>query len=115
MTAAPSPATSSELSAGHSPAADADADVRGARRAASLIVLRDAPQDGLARLEVLMLRRAERDGDMRSGVWVFPGGVLDAGARLAQPVVSSARHSTASAARGTWPEEVCCIGIITSF
>ena len=64
-------------------------DALGARRAASLIVLRDAPNStpepagstdaatGPAGLEVLMLRRAERDGDMRSGVWVFPGGVLD--------------------------------------
>lgn len=49
-------------------------DAEGARRAASLIVLRDGAE---GRLEVLMLRRAERDGDMRSGVWVFPGGVLD--------------------------------------
>lgn len=51
-----------------------DRDAEGARRAASLIILRDGA-DG--RPEVLMLRRAERDGDMRSGVWVFPGGVLD--------------------------------------
>jgi glyoxylase-like metal-dependent hydrolase (beta-lactamase superfamily II)/8-oxo-dGTP pyrophosphatase MutT (NUDIX family) len=39
-----------------------------------VVVLRDAP----AGPEVLLLRRAERDGDLRSGVWVFPGGVLDA-------------------------------------
>ena len=48
------------------PAADA-------RTAASVLLLRDGA-DGL---EVLMLRRAERDGDMRSGAAVFPGGVLD--------------------------------------
>jgi glyoxylase-like metal-dependent hydrolase (beta-lactamase superfamily II)/8-oxo-dGTP pyrophosphatase MutT (NUDIX family) len=48
----------------------------GARKAASLIVLRDRADDG--GLEVLMLRRAERDGDLRSGAAVFPGGVLDA-------------------------------------
>lgn len=52
-----------------------DADAVGARRAASLIVLRDGAHGAP---EVLLLRRAERDGDMRSGVWVFPGGVLDA-------------------------------------
>ncbi len=52
-----------------------DDDTAGARRAASVIVLRDG-ETGAP--EVLMLRRAERDGDMRSGVWVFPGGVLDA-------------------------------------
>ena len=45
-----------------------------ARCAASLLLLRD----GEAGLEVLMLRRAERDGDLRSGAAVFPGGVLDA-------------------------------------
>ncbi|MFY9513711.1 MAG: NUDIX hydrolase, partial [Rubrivivax sp.] len=50
-----------------------------ARAAASLILLRD----GAAGLEVLMLRRAERAGDQRSGACVFPGGVLDARDRLA--------------------------------
>jgi glyoxylase-like metal-dependent hydrolase (beta-lactamase superfamily II)/8-oxo-dGTP pyrophosphatase MutT (NUDIX family) len=46
----------------------------GARKAASVIPLRDTMHG----LEVLMLRRAERDGDMRSGACVFPGGVVDA-------------------------------------
>lgn len=50
-----------------------DADALGARQAATVVLLRD----GAAGLEVLLLRRAERDGDLRSGVWVFPGGVLD--------------------------------------
>jgi len=45
------------------------------RNAASLMLLRDAP-DGRA-VEVLMLRRADRAGDLRSGAAVFPGGVLD--------------------------------------
>lgn len=49
------------------PAADA-------RIAASLLLLRDG-EDGM---EVLMMRRAERQDDMRSGVAVFPGGVVDA-------------------------------------
>jgi glyoxylase-like metal-dependent hydrolase (beta-lactamase superfamily II)/8-oxo-dGTP pyrophosphatase MutT (NUDIX family) len=40
-------------------------------------------RDGAAGLEVLMLRRAERDGDLRSGAAVFPGGVLDARDRAA--------------------------------
>lgn len=44
-----------------------------ARTAASVLFLRD----GAPGLEVLMLRRAERDGDLRSGAAVFPGGVLD--------------------------------------
>lgn len=58
------------MSAAYTPPADA-------RLAASLLLLRDRA-DGEPGLEVLMLRRAERDGDMRSGVAVFPGGVLDA-------------------------------------
>jgi len=45
------------------------------RNAASLLLLRDA-DDG-RQVEVLMLRRADRDGDLRSGAAVFPGGVLD--------------------------------------
>jgi glyoxylase-like metal-dependent hydrolase (beta-lactamase superfamily II)/8-oxo-dGTP pyrophosphatase MutT (NUDIX family) len=59
------------MTAAHSPAFDIFA---GARKAASLIVLRDLQPLGM---EVLMLRRAERDGDVRSGAAVFPGGVLD--------------------------------------
>jgi len=55
------------MSAAHVTPADA-------RRAASLLLLRDGP-DGL---EVLMLRRAERVGDAGSGAAVFPGGLLDA-------------------------------------
>ncbi len=60
------------MSAGYTPAADA-------RTAASLLLLRD----GAGGLEVLMLRRAERDGDLRSGAVVFPGGVLDVRDRAA--------------------------------
>ncbi len=44
-----------------------------ARIAASILLLRD----GEAGLEVLMMRRADREGDMRSGACVFPGGVVD--------------------------------------
>lgn len=55
-----------------------------ARLAASLLLLRDRT-DGQPGLEVLMLRRAERGDDMRSGVAVFPGGVLDARDREAHP------------------------------
>ena len=56
----------------YQPAADA-------RTAASLLLLRDGEQG----LEVLMMRRAERDGDLRSGAAVFPGGALDPRDRLA--------------------------------
>jgi glyoxylase-like metal-dependent hydrolase (beta-lactamase superfamily II)/8-oxo-dGTP pyrophosphatase MutT (NUDIX family) len=41
--------------------------------------VRDTPRG----LEVLMLRRAERDGDFRSGAAVFPGGAVDAQDRSA--------------------------------
>jgi 8-oxo-dGTP pyrophosphatase MutT (NUDIX family) len=51
-----------------------DRALQGTRRAASVVLLRDAEGGP----QVLLLRRAVRDGDMRSGVWVFPGGVLDA-------------------------------------
>jgi len=64
-----------------------------ARRAASLILLRDSEQG----LEVLMLRRAEREGDMRSGVAVFPGGVLDPRDHEAQSLVHGADDATLSA------------------
>ncbi len=54
-----------------------------ARPAASLLLLRDRDSGAESGLEVLMLTRAERPGDARSGVAVFPGGVLDVRDRLA--------------------------------
>lgn len=45
-----------------------------ARAAASLLLVRD----GAAGPELLLMRRGLRDGDYRSGLCVFPGGVLDA-------------------------------------
>ncbi len=50
-----------------------------ARTSSSLLLLRDGPLG----LEVLMMRRAERVGDMRSGVAVFPGGQIDVRDRAA--------------------------------
>ncbi|MBL8329569.1 MAG: MBL fold metallo-hydrolase [Rubrivivax sp.] len=69
----------------------------GARKAASLIVLRDRAPAGL---EVLMLRRAERDGDLRSGAAVFPGGVLDARDRQAHAHCRGWNDAQASARLG---------------
>jgi 8-oxo-dGTP pyrophosphatase MutT (NUDIX family) len=43
------------------------------RLASTMLVLRDGPQG----MEVLMVRRAERQGDRSSGAFVFPGGTLD--------------------------------------
>lgn len=56
------------------PAAPSASGLRPIRTAASLIVLRD----GAAGLEVLMLRRAEKEADQNSGASVFPGGTVDA-------------------------------------
>jgi glyoxylase-like metal-dependent hydrolase (beta-lactamase superfamily II)/8-oxo-dGTP pyrophosphatase MutT (NUDIX family) len=64
----------------------------GARKAASVIVLRDAP----AGLEVLMMRRAERQGDVRGGLAVFPGGMLDARDREARELCADLDDATAS-------------------
>jgi glyoxylase-like metal-dependent hydrolase (beta-lactamase superfamily II)/8-oxo-dGTP pyrophosphatase MutT (NUDIX family) len=63
-----------------------------ARLAASLILLRDSAQGP----EVLMMRRAERDNDMRSGVAVFPGGVLEGADRLAHRFVVGATDAELS-------------------
>jgi glyoxylase-like metal-dependent hydrolase (beta-lactamase superfamily II)/8-oxo-dGTP pyrophosphatase MutT (NUDIX family) len=52
-----------------------------ARRAASLLLLRDSASGH--GLEVLMLRRSERGSDQNSGAVVFPGGVVDERDRLA--------------------------------
>ena len=46
------------------------------RAAATLVVVRDAAVG----IEVLLLRRAER-GDLNSGAWVFPGGMVEVGDR----------------------------------
>jgi len=73
----------------YTPAADA-------RTAASLLLLRDGA-DGL---EVLMMRRAERDGDVRSGAAVFPGGVLDARDRHAHAHTLGPDDASASALLG---------------
>ncbi|HLF39933.1 MAG TPA: NUDIX hydrolase [Acidimicrobiia bacterium] len=48
------------------------------RPAATVILVRDAPVPGGARLEVLMLRR-HADSAFAAGAWVFPGGRVDAG------------------------------------
>lgn len=57
-------------------------------------------RDGAAGLEVLMLRRAERDGDLRSGACVFPGGVLDAADRHAHLFTLGPDDATATARLG---------------
>ena len=63
------------------------------RDSASLIVLRDGT-DGV---EVLMLRRAEREGDQNSGAAVFPGGHLDTEDKLAYALCDGIDDARASA------------------
>ncbi|MDP1532476.1 MAG: MBL fold metallo-hydrolase, partial [Rubrivivax sp.] len=67
-----------------------------ARLAASLLLVRDSD----AGLEVLMLRRAERAGDLRSGAAVFPGGVLDPRDRDAHSLCLGADDAVLSARLG---------------
>lgn len=67
-----------------------------ARPAASLLLLRDGERG----LEVLMLRRAERSGDLRSGAAVFPGGVLDPRDRQAHAHAHGPGDAEASARLG---------------
>jgi glyoxylase-like metal-dependent hydrolase (beta-lactamase superfamily II)/8-oxo-dGTP pyrophosphatase MutT (NUDIX family) len=72
----------------------------GARRSASLLLLRDGASSASGELEVLMLRRAQRDGDIRSGVTVFPGGVLDVRDRAMHAWCDGLDDATASARLG---------------
>lgn len=76
-------------------AAPSPSATRPPRAAATLVVVRDGHQG----IEVLLSRRAER-GDHNSGAWVFPGGIVDAGDRLAHGVCSGLDDATASARLG---------------
>ena len=66
------------------------------RLAATLLVVRD----GAEGLEVLMLRRVERTGDIASGAYVFPGGLVDAGDRQSHDLCVGMDDALASAALG---------------
>src|SRR5690349_516515 len=70
----------------------ASAPLRPVRTAATLIVLRDGP----AGMEVLMLRRAEKEADQNSGAAVFPGGTVDANDRALHGVCSGLDDVAAS-------------------
>ena len=65
------------------------------RAAATIVVVRDAPQG----MEVLLSRRAEV-GDLNSGAWVFPGGVLDTADRAAHACCTGLDDQSASARLG---------------
>lgn len=67
------------------------------RPAASLLMLRDGPRG----VEVLLMRRPVRgDNDFRSGVCVFPGGVLDAADAASRPWCLGLDDAGASARLG---------------
>ena len=66
------------------------------RLAATILVVRD----GSVGLEVLMLRRVDRTGDVFSGAYVFPGGLVDAGDRQSHGLCTGLDDATASATLG---------------
>lgn len=63
------------------------------RHAASVLVLRDGP-DGM---EVLLVRRPERQDDRSSGAYVFPGGTLDPQDAALHPLCDGLDDAAASA------------------
>ncbi|HOM11803.1 MAG TPA: MBL fold metallo-hydrolase [Rubrivivax sp.] len=67
-----------------------------ARQAATVVVLRHS-QEGM---QVLLMRRAPRDGDIHSGASVFPGGLLDPGDADGARLCSGLDDPTASARLG---------------
>ncbi|MCX7169496.1 MAG: MBL fold metallo-hydrolase [Proteobacteria bacterium] len=66
------------------------------RNAASLLVVRDAA----AGMEVLMLQRPERAGDLYSGACVFPGGVIEDSDRTLYEMCEGRDDKSASASLG---------------
>ncbi len=68
---------------------------RPARPAATLVVVRD----GSAGIEVLLSRRTQST-DQFSGAWVFPGGIVDAGDRVAHAHCVGLDDATASTRLG---------------
>jgi glyoxylase-like metal-dependent hydrolase (beta-lactamase superfamily II)/8-oxo-dGTP pyrophosphatase MutT (NUDIX family) len=70
-------------------------EVRPPRPAATIVVVRN----GGGGIEVLLSRRAER-GDHNSGAWVFPGGVVDKGDRLAHACCAGVTDAEANTRLG---------------
>jgi len=66
------------------------------RNAATVLIVRDAP----AGLEVLLVRRPVRAGDIFSGACVFPGGVVDATDRKLHGLCAGFDDAAASARLG---------------
>jgi glyoxylase-like metal-dependent hydrolase (beta-lactamase superfamily II)/8-oxo-dGTP pyrophosphatase MutT (NUDIX family) len=70
-------------------------DARPPRASASLVVVRESAEG----IEVLLSRRAER-GDLSSGAWVFPGGIVDPGDALAHACCAGVDDASANARLG---------------
>jgi glyoxylase-like metal-dependent hydrolase (beta-lactamase superfamily II)/8-oxo-dGTP pyrophosphatase MutT (NUDIX family) len=68
------------------------------RRAATVVVLRESDTDG--GMQVLLMRRNAREGDIHSGACVFPGGLVDAADRDAHAFCTGLDDAAASAAMG---------------
>ena len=72
------------------------------RPAATIVVLRDggSDTDTDSGMQVLLMRRNARAGDIHSGACVFPGGLVDAADRQAHAYCSGLDDALASAAMG---------------
>ena len=66
------------------------------RQAATVVVLRD----GDSGMQLLLMRRSPRPGDIHSGACVFPGGLVDAGDRDGHAACLGIDDATASARLG---------------
>ena len=66
------------------------------RQAATVVVLRRSD----AGMQVLLMRRAPREGDIHSGACVFPGGLLDAADAEGSALCSGLDDAQASARLG---------------
>ncbi len=66
------------------------------RRAATVVVLRESDDC----MQVLLMRRNARAGDIHSGAWVFPGGLVDAADRDAHAFCAGLDDAQASARLG---------------
>jgi len=82
----------SNASTASAPPADI-ARAKAMRHAASMLVLRDGP----AGMEILMMRRPQRDDDRSAGAFVFPGGVLDPQDAALHPLCAGLDDVAASA------------------
>lgn len=89
-------ASSTTPSAAPSDSSAAPVRSKAMRHAASMLVLRDGPQG----MEILMMRRPQREDDRSAGAFVFPGGVLDPQDTALHPLCAGLDDAQASARLG---------------